>query len=97
MNWKKGIKRIMWILAVIGGVLTAFPICMATDVFFGETFANMFGEPFRYIIGMPLCLLTGFVPGYLAALIICWLAYWLVCWIVKGFRDAEPKASKNNM
>lgn len=81
VNWKRGVKRITWFLAVIGGVMTAFLICPYWDVFFGEEF----GLP----LGTPLLVLFGMAPGFL----VTWIIYWVARWIIRGFRVDTPKKS----
>ena len=53
MNWKKGIRRITWVVVVYVGVVTALTIIAEPDLFgrrFLDTLSNIFGVPFGLII-----------------------------------------------
>jgi len=78
MNWKRGFKRIAWVLSVVG-----FVIWLSVDIFSlltEEWYPDFWWDP-DFLIVLAFGVLT---------FIAVWVAYYAGLYIVKGFCGTQP-------
>lgn len=86
MNWKRGLRRVTWIVSVFTGVLFLI-VAIRQDYQWLHTFFNfIFPDNLPQLIVASASVLIVFLIGFLPVWII-YLIYIAVCWAMKGFRD----------
>ena len=90
MNWKRGIRRCMWLVSALAGLIG----------FSGMAF-GFWGFPEYGIEDWPWAVAFGAVPFFVTPWIIYWIILWgaipIIRWIVRGFGDGEfGEQVKNN-
>jgi len=93
-NWKRGFRRLTWILSIIVALATgAFPV-----------WVYIHDQVIREKPILPLEFTLAYTSGAAIGWICVWVIYFvtsgvivpLTCWIINGFCKDEPKDNKNN-
>lgn len=79
---KKGIKRLLWVVSVVGALFSILLGIVAGDVLHAD---------YGYLVMSIMGGLGMFVACTAGWLLFVWGLYFLVAWIVKGFIEQEPQ------
>ena len=86
MNWRRGLKRITWLVFALWTVSFFIFVPKIADWGRGriESISPAYiSELIVAIIAVVMSLIIWLLP--------VWIIYWLLCWVVKGFADDKPK------